>query len=345
MGKYTLGIDLGGTKINTAVFDETEKIIGSARTKTEVQLGQDLVFQRIVEISREAISAAGINPSELVAVGIGSPGPLDPDTGYVIDAANLRFKNFPLAPKLAEAFHCPVVLDNDVNVGTFAEYKAGAAQGASVVLGMFIGTGIGGGIVIGREIYHGFSKNAGEVGHMVIKAGGPRCGCGARGCLEALASRPSMVRDLRKYVKRGRHTVLTKHAGRDLEEVTSSALKDAYHSGDKLVRKVVDRAARYIGLGLGGLVNVLGPEVIVLGGGVIEALGDHMMDRIQKGIRRVAFAHAVEHLKVFKAKLGDDAGVIGAALLAKQKLAIGSQAIPAIVNASGQEPGAAGHQF
>ncbi|HEY6328833.1 MAG TPA: ROK family protein, partial [Blastocatellia bacterium] len=143
---------------------------------------------------------------------------------------------------------------------------------------------------------------------------------------------------------------LTKHAGRHLDEVTSGALKEAYHSGDKLVRKVVDRAARYIGLGLGGLVNVLGPEVIVLGGGVIEALGDHMMDRIQKGIRRVAFAHTVQHLRVVSAQLGDDAGVIGAALLAKQKLdgashAVNSKTAPADTTISIQGPGAAGHQF
>jgi len=341
MAKYILGIDLGGTKINTAVLDETDKIVGSARTKTEAQLGQDAVFERIAEISQEALSGAGVSASELLGIGIGSPGPLDPDTGYVIDSANLRFRNFPLAPKLADRFHCPVFLDNDVNVGAFGEYKAGAARGASVVLGMFIGTGIGGGIILSGEIYHGFSKNAGEVGHMVIKPGGPRCGCGARGCLEALASRTSMVRDLRKYVKHGHNTSLTKHAGRHLEEVTSGALKDAYLSNDKLVRKVVDRAARYVGLALGGLVNVMGPEVIVLGGGVIEALGDHMMARIQKGIRRVAFAHTLEQLRVVKARLGDDAGVIGAAMLAKEKLFFDFHAIPAAANAGAQGNGPA----
>ena len=345
MAKYILGIALGGTKINAAVLDETDKIVGGARTKTEVQLGQDAVFERIVEVSQEALTAAAVNSSELFAIGIGSPGPLDPDTGYIINAANLRFTNFPLAPKLADKFHCPVFLDNDVKVGTFGEYKAGAARGASVALGMFIGTGIGGGIIISGEIYHGFSKNAAEVGHMVIKPGGPRCGCGARGCLEALASRTAMVRDLRKAIKRGHQTSLTKHAGKHLEEVTSGALKDAYHSGDKLVRKVVDKAARYIGLALGGLVNVLGPEVIVLGGGVIEALGDHMMDRIQKGISRVAFPYAMEQVRVVKARLGDDAGVIGAALLAKEKLYFDFHAIPAVASANSQAPGSGpGHQ-
>lgn len=333
MAKYILGIDLGGTKINAAVLDEADKIIGSARNKTEVQLGQDAVFGRIVEISQEALSNAKVDPSELLGIGIGSPGPLDPDTGYVIDAANLKFNNFPLGPKLAEQFRCPVFLDNDVKVGTFGEYKAGAARGTSVVLGMFIGTGIGGGIIISGEIYHGFSKNAAEVGHMIVKPGGPRCGCGARGCLEALASRTSMVRDLRKAVKRGHHTVLTRHSGKHLEDVTSGHLKDAYRAEDPLVRKVVDRAARYIGLALGGLVNVLGPEVIVLGGGVIEALADHMMDRIQKGIKRVAFPYALEQVRVVRARLGDDAGVMGAALLAKERMLLDFHGVPAAANA------------
>jgi glucokinase len=331
MGKYILGIDLGGTKINAAVVDEADRILGCARTKTEAQHGEDSVFERIVEIGREALYVAGVDLSDMLAIGIGSPGPLDPDTGYVIHSPNMKFDNFPLGPKLAERFQCPVFLDNDVKVGTYGEYRAGAARGASVVLGVFVGTGIGGGIILDGEIYHGFSKNAGEIGHMLVKPRGPRCGCGARGCLEAVASRSGMVREMRRAVKRGRQTVLTKHCGKHLDEVTSSAIKDAYESGDKLVRTTVNEAAKYIGLGLGGLVNVLGPEVIVLGGGIIEALGDHIMGRIDKAIRKVAFDYTFENVRVVKARLGDDAGVLGAALLAKEKLYLDYHALSSAI--------------
>ena len=261
--------------------------------------------------------------NQIAAVGIGSPGPLDPDTGYVIESANVNFHNFPLGPKLAEEFGCPVVVANDVDAGTYGEFRLGGARGASDVLGVFVGTGIGGGIVANGALYHGFSKNAGEIGHIVIKTGGPRCNCGNRGCLEALASRTAMARDIRKAIKRGRKTVLSRLPAKKLDSIPSSAIKEAFEAGDHLVIRIVERAADYIGIAIGSVVNLLGPEVVVLGGGVIEALGDPLLERIERVARKVAFEFAIRDVRFVRSELGDDAGIIGAAMLARERVSNG----------------------
>src|SRR5262249_19042040 len=168
MEQFVLGLDLGGTKINAAVLDQAGFVVSSARDKTDAQLGAESVLDRIVQTGDKALLGAGISSNQLYAVGIGSPGPLDWHTRVIIESAHLNFDHFPLGPRLAERFGRPVFVDNDVNAGTYAEFKKGAAAGAEYVLGMFVGTGIGGGIVIHGRIHHGFSLNAGEVGHMVV---------------------------------------------------------------------------------------------------------------------------------------------------------------------------------
>jgi len=320
MDNHILAIDLGGTKIETAVFDGAGSIVGRSRGKTEAHLGSEAVFERIVRIGTEAVDNAGIDSGSLLAIGVGSPGPLDPDTGYIIETANLDFRNFPLGPRLAETFGHPAFVENDVNAGTYGEFRAGAARGASSVLGVFIGTGIGGGLVLDGALYHGFGKNAGEVGHIIVKAGGPRCGCGRRGCLEAMASRTAITRRIKKRVKRGHKTLITKLLGKRFTEVPSKVLKEAYEAGDRVVTEVVHKAAAYAGLGIGSLVNVLNPEVIVLGGGVIEALGTEIIGLIESSTRDTAFEYSFRGVRVVRASLGDDAGITGAAILARERV-------------------------
>jgi glucokinase len=298
MKKHVLGIDLGGTKVSAGVLDGTGQIVGRARAKTNAWRENDEVFATIAQVGRTALERAGVHSQNLTALGIGSPGPLDPDTGYIIDSANLNFDNFPLGPRLAEEFQCPVVLANDVDAGTYGEFRAGAARNATDVLGVFVGTGIGGGIIANGKLYHGYSKNAGEIGHIVIKAGGPKCNCGSRGCLEALASRTAISKDINKAIRRGRKTIVTKLLSKRADSVPSTTIRKAFKKGDPVVTKIVTRAAEHIGIALGSMVNLLGPEVIVLGGGVIEALHD--------GVR------------IVKCRLGDDAGIIGAAMLATE---------------------------
>src|ERR1044072_1341901 len=320
MGQHILGIDLGGTKVMAAVIDGDGQVMSRARAKTKAWRDDEGVFQTIAQTGRLAVEQAGIEFARLRAVGIGAPGPLDPDTGYIIESSNMKFKNFPLGPRLGQVFKCPAVVDNDVNAGTYGEFKRGAARGASDVLGLFVGTGIGGGLIINGALYHGFSKNAGEVGHIIVEANGPRCGCANRGCLEALASRRAMTRDIRRAIKRGQKTVVKQLLKEDTDLLSGSDLRKAYNAGDKLVIKTLHRAARLIGIGVGSLVNVLAPEIVVLGGGVIEAMGDEFVSRIDRAARLVAVDFAAKGLKIVRAALGDDAGVIGAAMLAEEAI-------------------------
>jgi glucokinase len=320
MSRFVLGFDLGGTKVSAAAFDPYNNILARAKAMTRAWRDEEKIFQTIVSTGRRALERAGTGGDKLCAVGIGSPGPLDPETGVIIESANLNFRNFPLGPRLAEEFGCPAIVDNDVNAGTYGELIAGAARGSRYALGVFWGTGIGGGVVIDGRLYHGFSKNAGEIGHIIIRAGGPLCGCGKRGCMEALASRTAMTRNIQQAIKRGRESALAKAVGAGNELIPSDLLKQAYDAGDQLAVSTVNRAAKYVGIGIGSLINVLSPEVIVLGGGVIEAFGQEMIERIDRTARKTAFDFAIKDVRMVRAELGDDAGMLGAALLARQSL-------------------------
>jgi glucokinase len=320
MAKHILGIDLGGTKVMAAIFDADGQIVSRARAKTKAWRDDEMVFQTVARTAEHALEQAGITRQDLRALGIGAPGPLDLDTGVIVESANMKLRNFPLGPRLAEAFGCPAVVENDVNAGTYGEYRAGAGRGARHVLGVFVGTGIGGGIIADGALYHGFSKNAGEIGHIIIEANGPRCGCGNRGCMEALASRTAMTRDIRKAIKRGDKTMLKEKLKQDTDLISGGDLGRAYRAGDKLVVKVMNRAAHMLGVGVGSLVNVLSPEIVVLGGGVIEAMRDDFVERIDRAVRDVAFSFMVKDLQIVRAALGDDAGVTGAAMLAREAI-------------------------
>lgn len=320
MSSYILGIDLGGTKVLAAVLDAEGRILARARAKTRGWRDDEEVFRTVIQVGHRAIEHAGIAVNQLEAVGICAPGPIDFDTGYIIETANLKFKNFPLGPRTAEEFGRPAIVENDVNAGVYGELKAGAARGARDVLGVFIGTGIGGGLIVNGALYRGSSTGAGEVGHIIVEAGGPRCGCGNRGCLEALASRTAITRDIRKAIKRGKRSSVAKLLTKETDLLSGKDLKAAYDSGDELVRNAVNRAARLAGIGIGSLLNVLGPEIVVLGGGVVEAFGDDFVARIERSARNIAFEINSKKVKITRAELGDDAGVIGAAMLARESL-------------------------
>jgi len=321
MKPHILGIDLGGTKIQAAVLDSDARLIGSARAKTRAWRDDEEVFATITRIGHRAIEDAGVAPSNLAAVAIGAPGPIDANTGYIIESVNLGFTNFPLGPRLSSEFGCQTIVENDVNAGVYGEFKAGAARGANDVVGIFVGTGIGGGLILNGALHHGFTGNAGEIGHMIVKAGGPRCNCGNRGCLEAVASRTAITRDIRKAIKRGRHSLASKLLKKNTELLSGKELKSLYDAGDELVIESVKRAARMIGVGIGSLMNVLAPEVIVLGGGVVEAFEADFIERVDRTARSISFDINSKDVKITRAELGDDAGVIGAAMLAREALA------------------------
>ncbi len=318
---YVVGVDMGGTKILAAVINAKGEIVQQAKKATKPKKGADAVIERIARCIREAVDGADLKPSQIRAIGIGSPGPLDPDTGIIIFAPNLGWSNVPLKARLEANLSIPTFVDNDVNVGTLGEYAFGAGQETKNLVGIFVGTGIGGGIILDGKLFHGINKTAGEVGHMIVKANGPRCGCGNFGCLEAVASRTAMTRALRKAIlKKGKKSVLTKLNGGNLDLIRSNAIARAVTRGDKPTIKVVRRAAKYLGISVASIVHFLNPEMIVLGGGVVEALGDSLLDPIRKAAAKYALPATMDSVQIVAATLGDNAGVIGASVLARQRL-------------------------
>ncbi len=321
MSTNVVGVDMGGTKILSAVIDAEGNILGTAKLSTKAAEGASAVMDRIAESIRKAIDKSGVNEASIAAIGIGAPGPLDPATGVVIFAPNLGWRDVPLKAELEARTGVPTFVDNDVNVGTFGEHAFGAAQGVQNVVGIFVGTGIGGGIILNGELFHGASKTAGEVGHIIVKAGGPRCGCGTRGCLEAIASRTAMAKQFRKAIeKKGKKSVLTKLTDGDLSIIRSGVLVKAIQANDKLTLKVFKKVTRYLGIGVGSIVNFLNPDMIVLGGGVVEALDDTFIDNIRSYAEKYALPNTLSGVEIVRAKLGDNSGILGAAALARHRL-------------------------
>ena len=318
---YVVGVDMGGTKILAAVIDAKGEIVQQAKRATKPKKGPEEVIERIIRCIQAAIDGAELNPSQIRAIGIGSPGPLDPETGVIIFAPNLGWSNVPLKAKLEANLSIPTFVDNDVNVGTLGEYAFGAGQGVKSLVGIFVGTGIGGGIILDGKLYHGVNKTAGEVGHMIVEVKGPRCGCGNFGCLEAVASRTAITRDLQKAIlKKGKKSKLTELSGGNLDLIRSKAIARAVKHGDKPTIKVVQRAAKYLGISVASIVHFLNPEMVVLGGGVVEAMGDSLLDPIRHAAAEYALPTTMDGVQIVAATLGDNAGVIGASVLARERL-------------------------
>ena len=319
MSANVIGVDMGGTKILSAVIDAEGNILGTAKVPTKADRGPSVVIDRIADSIRKAIDKSGVAPTSIEAVGIGAPGPLDPATGVVIFAPNLRWKDVRLKDELEARVGFPTFVDNDVNVGTLGEHVFGAGQGFQNVVGIFVGTGIGGGIILQGELFHGASKTAGEIGHIIVKAGGPRCGCGTRGCLEAIASRTAMTKQFQKAIKKGRKSVLSELTGGDLTAIRSGVLAKAIRLNDKLTLKVFKKVTKYLGIGIGSIVNFLNPEMIVLGGGVVEALDDTFLDDIRAAAKKYSLPNTLDGVQIVPAKLGDNSAILGAAALARQR--------------------------
>lgn len=318
---FVVGVDMGGTKILASVINVAGGIMSQSKTATRADKSASEVIDRIVRCIRKTIGLAGLETSQIRAIGIGAPGPLDPETGVVIFAPNLGWSNVPLKSELEARTGISTFVDNDVNLCALGESAFGVGQGVKSVVGIFVGTGIGGGIILDGKLFHGASKTAGEVGHIIVKSSGPRCGCGNLGCLEAVASRTAITRQLRKAIlKHGKASILLKLNGGNLDLIRSSTLAKAVRRGDKLTTKVMHRTERYLGIGVASIVNFLNPEMIVLGGGVIEAMGDDFLAGIRCVTENHVLPSTMNGVQIVGAKLGDDAGVIGGAVLARQML-------------------------
>ncbi len=321
-GDFVVGLDVGGTKIMATALDHKFKILGRSKKRSKSRKGKDeKAEERIIRIITEALKDAGNPP--IKGIGVGSPGPLDPKTGVIIDTPNLGWKNFPLAAILSEQFKVPVVVDNDVNVGTYGEWCFGEVSKCEDIVGIFPGTGIGGGIIINGKLLHGFSGAAGEVGHMTIEVDGPYCGCGKRGCLEALASRIAIAKEVAALAARGDAPYIAEHCGTDLANIRSGEIAEAIKAGEKMVESVVRKAAFYTGIAVANLINILSPEAVVLGGGLVEAMTDLYLEEVNRAVKEHAMRFLRKGVRIVPAKLGDDAVVLGAARMIAERLADG----------------------
>jgi len=309
--RYIVGIDIGGTNVVAGtVAEDGSEMLGLVSEPTISEQGADAVLGRIVKLARASMAAA--RGKEIAGVGIGSPGPLNTTTGVVLLTPNLGWTNFPLRDRLAQALGLPATLDNDANCAIFGEWWRGAARGAKHVVGLTIGTGIGGGIVLDGEIYRGASDIAGEIGHMTIDLNGRRCKCGNYGCLEAYASGPAIAARAVEGIEAGTDTSLPKYVNGDLRKITAQLVYEAAHDGDDYAYEVVKDTARFLGVGVANVINIFNPEVVVICGGVTLA-GERLFGPLRSEAKRRAFKPAVDVCRIVPGELTGTAGVYGAA--------------------------------
>ncbi|MCS7237360.1 MAG: ROK family protein [Thermoguttaceae bacterium] len=314
-----VGVDIGGTKIQATLATGLGEIRESKRVATPREGGSEPILTAIKQAVEEVVRSAGVTLRDIAAIGVGVPGVTDFNRGEVVVTPNMGLGRFALGPYLENYFKVPVVVENDCNLGTFGECWLGAGQGAESVFGIFVGTGIGGGFVRKRKIWRGARKAAGEVGHIVMELNGPLCGCGNRGCLEALASRSAVERQIREAISQGRSSVLAEAVNQGAEVIRSKMLRNAVQEGDGLVAEVLTKAAEYIGAACLTVRHLFDPEVIVLGGGLMEACHEFMMPIIERIWASDRLPGASGTSRVALSTLEDDAVVLGAVALAAQK--------------------------
>jgi glucokinase len=314
-----LGIDVGGTKILAALARRSGKILGRKRATTPRGTDPQETVDAIVGVIRELLKENGLSKRDVQAMGLAVPGVVDPEQGRVVVTPNMNLSGVKLVPQMQQTFRMPIALGNDVNLGTLGEYWLGSAALADSAVGIFIGTGIGGGIILDGRLVVGHRGAAAEIGHMLVRKNGPPCGCGSRGCLEALASRTAIERDLRDALGRGRSSILPELAGGDLSVIRSSVLRKALTENDALVKEVVTEAAQTLGDACLQIRHLLDPEVIVLGGGLIEACKFFILPIVQDAVASDPLPGITTGGKVVVSSLGDDAVVLGAVALVQQQ--------------------------
>lgn len=317
--KWVIGVDLGGTNIVVGVLpmDGGEgEVLALQNEPTEAHRGAKYVVDKIVLLIEEAraqiVSEYGGSRADFAGVGIGSPGPLNRETGTVINTPNLGWRNFPLRDLIANAVNLPAVLDNDANCATYGEWWLGAGRNIGTLIGITLGTGIGGGIVLNGEIFHGVSDSAGEIGHMTIEANGRKCPCGNYGCLEAYASGPAISRRAIEGLEAGADSLLTDLVRGNLEEITAATVYEAVINGDPYASEVMRETAKFLGAGVANVINIFNPDMVVISGGVTKA-GDYLFVPLRAEVRRRAFKSALDACEICAASLPGTAGVIGAA--------------------------------
>lgn len=317
---YTIGIDLGGTNIVASVVDDDYNIIGTSKTPTNSPRSADEIFNDIADVCEEAVKTAGLTMEDIDSVGMGTPGTVNQD-GIIEFANNLAFNNVPARTMLAKRINKPeekVFIENDANCAALGEAYAGCGNGAKDFVAVTLGTGVGSGVIIGGKIVNGVNYAGGECGHMVIVVDGEQCSCGRKGCWEAYASATALIRQTKKAMEEYPDSLMHKLA-KEEGKVSGRTAFDAMRLGDIAGIKVVDDYIKYVACGLINIVNALQPEIICIGGGICNE-GETLMKPLRRFVQSERYSiHSKIQTKIVKAELGNDAGVIGAALLGKVK--------------------------
>jgi glucokinase len=312
---FWIGVDLGGTKILAGIFDSNFKLIARAKQPTNAESGGPAVFSRIVICVDTILSESGVDPVHIAGMGLAIPGQIVPGAPIVRYAPNLGWRDFDLSSLMPASWRWPLFIENDVRMGTYGEWRHGAAKGAKNVFGIFAGTGVGGGLILNGELFNGFNGHAGEIGHIIIHY---RKGLS----LEAIAGRRSIMNRAKELLDDSPKRVRKEWRGVDLAAVKSAHLADFYQKDDPIAVQLIDEAARALGAAIGSVINLLSPEVIVIGGGVAGALGESFRERIWEFTQRSVLPRAAENVRCLPAALGDDSGIIGAAAFAHDRQAV-----------------------
>lgn len=315
--KYYIGIDLGGTFVKAGVVDENYQIVAKAMVPSADAVGDpELVADRMVQCAREALEKAGLTMDDADSIGVGTPGSVEPETGSIVYANNLKFRNTPLRKYMEERTGKKIYVENDANVAAYGEVLAGAAKGYKDAIVVTLGTGVGGGIIIDGKIYAGFNHFGGELGHEVIVYNGRQCTCGRKGCLEAYASATGLINMTKEAMEAHKDSRMWE-VSRTLDEVNGKTAFDAMRLGDAAGKAVVDEYIGYLGCGLSNFVNVFQPEILLLGGGICKE-GENLLAPLREIIARESYGIAgYAATKLGTCALGNDAGTIGAAFLWK----------------------------
>jgi glucokinase len=312
MAKLYVGIDLGGTNLKLGLVSADGRMIGRLSSPTEAVRGPDHVLDRMAEAVRDVAKLAGVPLADIAAVGCACPGILDTKAGEVIFSPNLsRWKHIHVRETMQKALGRPIVLENDANAAAYGEYRCGAGQTVKDLVVLTLGTGIGGGVILGGRLFRGSSDTGAELGHIVILHGGRQCGCGQRGCLEAYTSATAVVARFADALATGEASCL---AGE--EDFSSKDIFEAGAAGDALARRIVDETADFLATGITNLLHTLNPQMVVLTGGMMAA-GDGWLEQIRQRVRETAFERAWQACEIRWSSLGGDAGILGAALAAE----------------------------
>lgn len=318
MKKYSIGVDLGGTKILAGIVEkQTGKVVFEVKNKTKKEKGNKKITAKIIETIEELLNSSDIPGEEISSIGLGLAGQVDREKGILINAVNLDCKDLNVKEILEEKFSIPVNIGNDVEVATFGELKFGAGIGYKDIVCIFVGTGVGSSIVKDGKIHLGASQSAGEIGHIIVDLNGRACACGGNGCLEAYASRTAIETRILGAVKKGRKSVITELT--DGKSISSKHIKKSLEAHDEVVTQYVNEAIDYLSGGIASVINFYNPELIILGGGLIQSVEDFYLQTIKKA-RAKSLPTPAAKIEFKKAALGDYSGVIGAALLEERVL-------------------------